>query len=86
MLTGYITSLVAYCAITGESAVGQPSGFCNDSTLNPAFDFEAYVTDSYNYADPSDTNFIDVFNSPDDILGIQKIVDYYLANKIHRNY
>ena len=39
MLAGYITTLMAYCAVTGESAVGQTYDFCNDRSINAKFNF-----------------------------------------------
>ena len=48
MLTGYITTLMVYCAVTGESAVGQDYSFCNDRALNSAFDFSRHPSSSAN--------------------------------------
>ena len=47
MLSGYIASLMAYCTVTGESAVGQPYDFCSNASLNSWFDFEAYVNSTF---------------------------------------
>ena len=76
VLAGYITSLMTYCAITGDSAVGQSYGFCDDSTIDPLFDLEAFK--EKNYPDGT-TNFVEVFRSEVDMRGLQQLVDQYLA-------
>ena len=77
LLAGYITTLMAYCAITGESAVGQPYDFASDASINPKFDWELFRSEKYVY-DPT-TNFIEIYNSPEDMKGLQMLVDEYLA-------
>ncbi len=81
MLAGYITTLMAYCAVTGESAVGQTYDFCNNVRVNAKFSFANYVKDNYTEAKP--TNFPDVFASEGDMRGIQQLVDRYIAEKIY---
>ena len=68
---------MVYSAITGDSAVGQPYGFCDDPTVDPQFDLEAYKEKRYVY-EPH-TNFIEVFRSEADMTGLQQLVDQYLA-------
>lgn len=85
MLTGYITTLMTYCAITGESAVGQDYSFCNDSTKNTAFDFNKFISTYYTYNNAT-TNFPQIFGSEEDMAGIQQLADQYLAAKGYRNY
>lgn len=78
ILAGYITTLMVYCAITGESAQGQPYDFCDDSSINKLFDLEAFR--DKNYPDnPGDTNFVEIMRSEADMAGIQQLVDEYLA-------
>ena len=77
MLAGYLTALMAYCAITGDSAVGQPYYFCDDPTIHPNFDLEAYKEKYYIY-EPY-TNFVEVMRSKADMNGLQQLVDNYLA-------
>ena len=77
ILAGYLTSLMVYCAITGESAVGQPWEFTNDSTLNSKFGWEKMKAHHYSYND--DTNFIEIFQSEADMHGLQQLADQYLA-------
>lgn len=78
-LAGYLTTLMAYCAITGESAVGQPYDFCWNKDLHKKFDLEAFRKN--NYPDGAETNFIEVFHSPRDMLGLQQLADQYLAER-----
>ena len=82
MLSGYITSLMAYCAITGESAVGQTYAFYNDTTINSKFDAPGYA-DYYYINGTGDTNFISIFSSVSDMNGIQQLVDKYIADKVY---
>ena len=76
LLAGYITTLMVYCAITGESAVGQPYDFCNNPELNARFDFAAFK--AKNYPDGGTTNFIEIFESEADMQGLQQLTDQYL--------
>ena len=83
MLTGYLTTLIAYCAITGESAVGQPYAFVSDATKHTSYDLAKYVSGKYNNA--TDTNFPAILASEADMLGLQTLVDEYLADKPWRD-
>ena len=78
-LTGYITAQMVYCAITGQSAVGQPYGFWDQDP----FDAQEYYDYAYTCG-PS--NYREVFASPEDMQGIQQLMDTYLAEKAYRNY
>ena len=78
------TEDTAYCAITGESAVGQPYSFYNDTTLNPKFDMDAYL-DEYYTNGASDTNADEIFNSKSDMTGLQKLVDKWFLEKPYLN-
>ncbi len=88
-LAGYITTLMTYCAITGESAVGQTYDFWNDTSLKPVglkdyfFDADAFVAKYYT---KGETNYPAIFASPADMLGLQQLVDRYLAEKSYRDY
>lgn len=77
ILAGYITSLMVYCAITGERAEGQPYDFCDDSSIHSLFDLEAFR--EKNYPDNAPTNFVEVMRSEADMKGMQQLVDQYLA-------
>ena len=77
VLSGYITALMLYCAITGDSAVGLPYDFCSDTSIDTRFNFAVYKKEKYIY-DPF-TNFIEIFESPADMDGLQQLVDRYIA-------
>ena len=78
LLVGYLTAQMVYCAITGESAVGQPYAFADDSSIDPEFDMEAYQKRYYTY-EPV-TNFVDIYRSESDMNGLQQLIDRYLAD------
>ena len=77
LLAGYLTTLMVYCAITGESAVGQDYSFCGDMNIDKSFNFESFKLKYYSYI--PDTNFIEVFESEADMKGLQQLVDQYLG-------
>lgn len=83
MLAGYVTALSIYCAITGESAVGQPYEFCWDGTISEKFDFDYHEEKNY-IVDTS--NFRQIFQSPADMAGLQQLVDKCLNEKAFREY
>ena len=83
LLSGYITTLMTYAAITGDTAQGKAYAFCNDATLNSKFDFEASKTTYYKVGD---TNFDKVFASQTDMSGIQGLIDSHLSTKAYMNY
>lgn len=76
LLVGYLTTLMVYCAITGEKAEGQPYAFCSDVRINSGFDLDLFK--SKYYPGGSYTNFVDAFRSEPDMLGFQQLVDQYL--------
>lgn len=84
MLTGYITALATFCAITGESAVGQPYSFGDDNSLTGISAIASYRVKYYTY-DPG-TNFDAILASEADMTGIQQLIDQYLETKAYRNY
>ncbi len=92
MLSGYITTLMTYCAITGERARGKAYDFCSNSSLNPTpsinyyFHIPNFIAKFYTYPTGVTTNFDDVFASEIDMLGIQKIVDAKLKLKEYKTY
>ncbi len=78
ILAGYLTSLMVYCAITGDSAVGQPYAFCDDTSLSSRFGLENYR--SNNYIHEPYTNFVEIFRSEADMRGLQTLTDQYITN------
>ncbi len=77
MLSGYITALVAYCAITQKRALGQPYSFATDKNLAKEFDTDTYITEKYAY-NGGKTNFHKLLNSEPFIRAIQKQIDITL--------
>ena len=89
-LSGYITTLMTYCALTGASAVGQPYDFCNNGALRPAggstkfFSFSSFI--STYYTNGATTNYPNVFASKTDMTGIQSLIDSHLAAKKYTDF
>ena len=77
MLAGYLTALMVYSAITGDSAVGQTYDFCSDPNIDRRFCPAVHKRMKYVY-DPH-TNFVDIFRSPADMQGLQQLTDRYIA-------
>ena len=84
ILTGYITALMTYCAITGDSAVGQPYNFGSESLTTGDLIVSTYKTTYYSYNNT--TNFDMILKSEADMTGLQKLIDQYLADKGYRSY
>ena len=82
-LTGYITALMTYCAITGESAVGKNYDFWNDKSLNGNFNANTYIKKCYT---KGTTNYPEIFGSAADMQGLQTLIDQYLEEKAYREY
>ena len=89
VLSGYITTVMTYCAITGNKAYGKAYAFCNDPALRPAsttsvyYNFANYITTYYKVGT---TNFDKVFASKTDMQGIQGLIDSHLLAKAYMNY
>ena len=82
-LAGYITALMTYCAITGESAVGKNYDFWNDKSLNRNFNANTYIQKYYT---KGTTNYPEIFGSAADMQGLQTLIDQYLEEKAYREY
>lgn len=83
ILTSYLDSLMLYCAITGESAVGKTYDFCGTFEENlfgiaGLNNMTAYKTKFYG---STSTNFDLVMESESDMRGLQKLVDEYLVKR-----
>lgn len=83
MLAGYITALMTWCAVTGDSAVGQEYRFTGDPTVNEAFDFAAYRKSYYSYGKVT-TNFDQALQSKVEVTGFQQLINQYLAERGYR--
>ena len=80
-LAGYIAAQMAYCAVTGRSAVGQmPDVYKIGNTIKygkGAVGYSAFI--SKHYKSSSNTNFKTVLKSKSDIEGLQELMDKYLG-------
>ena len=74
---------MVYCTITGEPAEGQPYDFWNDKNLHSQFDPVSYLEYGYKLGP---TNYQDIFASEADMLGIQQLLDRYMAEKAYLTY
>ena len=74
-LSGYITAQMAYCAVTGKSAVGQDYSFCDNSSIHKYFDIDTFKAAHYNGS--YTTNFDAIFRSESDMAGLQQLMDQY---------
>lgn len=75
-LAGYITAQMCFASISGSLCEGQKYDFCWDKTIAPQNDFQNFIECQYNNGET--TNFDKIFNSPADMLGIQKLMDQYV--------
>ena len=82
-LTGYITALMTYCAITGESAVGKSYDFWDDTSITSKFSSESFIN---TYYQEGMTNYPEIFGSSADMQGLQVLIDQYLQEKAYREY
>lgn len=78
-LSGYISALTVYTALTNRSALFADYSFCNDSELNKFFDFDNFIKAHYN-GDKS-TNFDKIFASAADMTGLQMLINRYNENE-----
>ena len=93
MLSGYITTQMIYSVITGEKALGEDYSFCTSTTLeNGEFKVSRFLKNYYKYDNISPagsattltgddlTTFPEIFASPTDMAGIQKLIDTYIQD------
>ena len=76
-LAGYIAALTCYCAVTGRSAVGQRWG--DITSVMYGSGSVSYAGYTNKYYTSGNSNFTDVFDSPEDMTGIQGLIDEYVA-------
>lgn len=85
MLTGYITALMTFSAITGISAQDQEYQFAYDTAVNSAFNAVTFKRKYYTYGNTT-TYFNNVLSSEHDMRAIQQPIDTFLENKEYQNY
>ena len=89
-LSGYITTTMTYCALTGASAMNQPYSFCGNTSLRKSgmgyfFNFTKFVEKFYTY-DGATTNYPEILRSKVDMDGIRTLIDKHLAAKAYMDY
>lgn len=82
ILSGYLYALMTYCAITGETAVGQPYSFCYDENdeaypAGKSLKLETYIEKYYTPKEAT-TNFPEIFASEADMKGLQQLANEYI--------
>ena len=87
-LSGYITSLMTYCALTGESAVGQPYDFVfnTNASLHASYRSPAEFLKKYYGHSGGLSTYPEIFESEKDMRAIQKLIDEYLERKDYKSY
>ena len=83
LLGGYISTMFAYCTLTGEKAEGLTYDYYLDNSASPVINIASFTSSYYNSA--SDTNFEEIFASEADMKGLQQLVDKYISEKAYRN-
>ncbi len=78
-LSGYLSAQMLYTAVTNRSALYTDYSFCSDIAINERFDIDAFAF--AHYTGDKTTNFTDVFRSPADMFGLQRLIDLYLAEE-----
>jgi len=77
-LSGYIASVMTYCAITGTSAADLPADMFQDSSMVIALD--SHLSKSYNNPD-YDSNCKIILTTESELQRIHLLIDKYLAEK-----
>lgn len=82
-LAGYITAQMLYSSLTNRSAYLNNYEFCYDTSIHENFNIDNFAKS--HYTDPEHpTNFHKIFRSPEDMLGLQILMDEYLiAEGLH---
>jgi hypothetical protein len=84
LLTGYITTLMTYCAITGEKAEGQLWNLGADHSILGDAALASYRSAYYKYNNV--TNFDTILKSETEMTALQKLIDLYMEAKSYRDY
>ena len=84
-LSGYITAVMTYCAITGRSAVDQPYYFCGNGVVRGEYSSLTYISKYYSY-DGATTNYTDILASESEMTALRAMIDRYLKEKPYLGY
>lgn len=77
-LSGYIASVMTYCAITGESAANIPADMFQNSAM--AISLDSHLTNSYDNPE-YDTNCKLILTNQAELERIHLLIDQYMAEK-----
>lgn len=83
MLSGYIASMMLFCAITGENAVDLPADLFQNVAMSTLLDEQ--LKNSYDRGE-MDTNFKTVLTVESELKSIHKLIDQYLDEKPYMQY
>lgn len=78
-LSGYVTAQMLYTSLTNRSAVFSDYSFCGDKSISPYMDLPEF--ERVHYTGEKKTNFRQIFSSAEDMLGLQKLIDIYIAKE-----
>ncbi len=79
-LSGYIQAQMIYSSITNRSAILNDYQVCYDVGIHNYFNIDNFA--QVHYTDPKNpTNFHEIFRSPQDMLGLQILIDEYLVKE-----
>ena len=84
MLAGYITTLMLYCTITGETAVGQPFEFASNRDIHSMFNVASFKYEYYKHI--KETNFDKIIKDAEEMRNIQILVDQYVRTQQYTKY
>ena len=82
MLSGYIASMMLFCAITGESAASLPADLFDNVAMTILV--EDQLESSYDRGE-MDTNFKTILTTESELARIHVLIDQYLAEKPYMN-
>ena len=86
LIAGYLTAIITYATLTGETTVGQPYKFIY-SLSSKYLNIDTFISSHYKYDNPSTerdervTNMKEIFYSDVDMLGLQKLAEEYLTKE-----
>ena len=85
LLSGYIHAVMTYCAITGETAVGQPTMLENGTETGFAlrFQMDSYIEKIYK---GKSTNFVGILSSEEEMKNVQQLINRYMDMESYRHY
>ena len=79
-LSGYVTAQMLYSSLSNRAAYLTDYEFCYDTSVHENFNIDNFA--KTHYTDPANpTNFHKIFRSPQDMLGLQQVMDEYLAKE-----